>query len=99
MEGIVYYMISYDIKNIQEFEKYPPLAMEIITKYGGKVLVSDTEAIEMEGKAKHMNALVEFPSKEAALNCYQDPAYEKIKGLRIDSTYNCTIVLAKKLEL
>ena len=97
MDGTVYYMISYDIENMGEFEKYPPLAMEIITRYGGTVLVSDTEAMEMEGRAKHMNALVEFPSREAALNCYNDREYQRIKDLRTSTTSNCTIVLVKKL--
>jgi len=95
----VYYIISYDIEDIDKFQQYPPEAVRLITRYGGKVLVSDTEAITIEGKSKNMNAIVKFPSKEAALNCYNDPEYQEAKKLRLASTSNCTMVLAKELML
>jgi len=51
-----------------------------------------------EGSAKRMNAIIKFPSKEAAVNCYNDPLYEDIKKIRINSTENCTMVLVKQLN-
>lgn len=91
----VYYIISYNIDKLQEFEKYPPLAVALINQYGGEVLVSDTDSLAVEGEAKDMNAIVKFPSMEAALNCYNDPEYKEIKKIRINSTSDCTMILAK----
>ena len=94
----VYYINSYDIENIEEFKKYAPAVFPLLQKYGTKVLAADTEVIVIEDTAKTMNAIIEFPSKEAALNCYNDPEYQAIKKIRINSTKNCTMVLAKQIS-
>ncbi|HEV8284984.1 MAG TPA: DUF1330 domain-containing protein [Chitinophagaceae bacterium] len=95
----VYYIGSYDIDDMDEFKKYPPLVIHLLPKYGGEVLASDIKAVALEGKAKTMNAIIKFPSMEAALNCYNDPEYqEKIKKIRINSTKNCTMVLVKEYK-
>ncbi len=91
----VYYIISYDIHNAEEFKKYPQEVLPLFEKYGAEILVSDTEAMPIEGSAKTMNAVVKFPSKEIALQCYHDPTYQEVKKIRINSTSNCSIVLAK----
>ncbi len=95
----IYYIGSYDIVNMEEFQKYPPKVAALLPKYGGEVLASEIEAVSLEGKAKTMNAIVKFSSMEAALNCYNDSEYqEKIKPIRINSTTNCTMVLVKEFN-
>ena len=93
----VYYINSYDIEDMEEFKKYGPLVMPLLNKYGAEVLVSDTTALSIEGHARQMNAIIRFPSEEAALRCYNDPEYQPIKAIRVNSTKNCTMVLAKQL--
>lgn len=95
----VYLMISYDIVNFEEFKKYPPQVLPLLQKYGAEVLASDLQAIPFEGSPKMMNAIIKFPSREAAYKCYQDPAYEPLKKLRIESTQNGTLVLVKQFQL
>lgn len=92
----VYYINSYDIVNMNEFREYGPRVFPLLLKYGAEVLASDLEAIAVEGKAKTMNAIIKFPSEEAALSCYNDPEYQPIKAIRINSTANCTMVLVKE---
>jgi uncharacterized protein (DUF1330 family) len=92
-----YYIISYDIRDIEMFRKYPPLALTLIQKYDGEVVVNDLNALAVEGIAKQMNALVKFPSIEKALACYNDPAYQEIAKIRLDTTFNCSLVLASGL--
>ena len=94
----VYYMNSYDIIDTEQYQKYAPLATAIIMKYGGEVLAADTTGIAVEGKARNMNAIVRFPSEEAALDCYNDLEYQQVKKIRINSTSNCTMVIVKHLE-
>lgn len=95
----VYLMISYDIVNFEEFKKYPPQVLPLLQKYGAEVLASDLQATAFEGSPKMMNAIIKFPSKEAAYKCYQDPAYEPLKKLRIGSTQNGTLVLVKQFRV
>jgi uncharacterized protein (DUF1330 family) len=94
----VYYIISYDIDNAEEYQNYPQGVLPLFEKYGAEILVSDTEAIPIEGSTKTMNAVVKFPSEEIALQCYHDPAYQEVKKIRINSTSNCSIVLTKEFK-
>jgi uncharacterized protein (DUF1330 family) len=90
----VYYIGTYDIVDANEFQKYPPLVLALLPKYGGEVLASDTQAFVVEGAARTMNAVIRFPSKEAALGLYNDPAYQEAKRIRQKSTANVSMVLA-----
>jgi len=95
---MVYYIGSYDIVNPAEFQKYPPLVLALLPKYGGQVLASDTAATAVEGKSKTMNAIIRFPSKEAAMGLYNDPEYQAAKRIRQGSTANISMVLVEEFS-
>jgi uncharacterized protein (DUF1330 family) len=94
----VYYINSYDITDFEEFSKYGPKVRPILKKYGAEVLASDLEGVAIEGMPRKMNAIIRFPSREAAMECYQDPEYESVKEIRLRSVSNCTMVLVKGFE-
>jgi uncharacterized protein (DUF1330 family) len=89
----VFYIGTYDIVDPVEFEKYPPVVLTLLPKYGGVVLASDTDAFLVEGTKRTMNAIIRFPSREAALGLYNDPAYQDAKRIRQASTRNTSMVL------
>ena len=93
-----YYIGSYDIVDPNEFQNYPPLVLALLPKYGGVVLASDTEAFLVEGTARTMNAIIRFPSKEAALALYNDPEYQAAKRIRQASTRNISMVLVEEFH-
>jgi uncharacterized protein (DUF1330 family) len=92
----VYYIGTYDIVDPEQFKKYPPLVMALLPKYGGEILASDPEAFVVEGTRRTMNAIIRFPSKEAALGLYNDPEYQEAKRIRQASTNNISMVLAQE---
>ena len=94
----VFYIGTYDIVDAEEFKKYPPLVMALLPKYGGVVLASDTQAFVVEGTGRTMNAIIRFPSKEAALGLYNDPDYQEAKRIRQASTKNISMVLAQEIQ-
>lgn len=73
-----------------------PIVMALLPKYGGQILASDTAAYAVEGKARTMNAIIRFPSKEAALGLYSDPGYQEAKRIRQGSTANGTMVIVEE---
>lgn len=89
---------SYNIDNTELFASYPKLVAEILPRYGAKVLASDILGKVIEGKLKTMNAVIEFPSEEAVINCYNDPDYKKAKKIRHDSTSDISMIIVKKRE-
>jgi len=94
----VYYIGTYDIVDPNEFQKYPPIVVALLPKYGGELLASDTAAFLVEGTARTMNAVIRFPSKEAALGLYNDPEYQEAKRIRQSSTANVSMVLAEEFD-
>lgn len=94
----VFYIGTYDIVDPNEFQKYPPMVLALLPKYGGVVLASDTRAVLVEGTARTMNAIIRFPSKEAALGLYNDPDYQEAKRIRQASTKNVSMVLAEEVH-
>jgi len=94
----VYYINSYDIVDAKLYQEYGPKVYPILQRYGAEILASDTTPIVMEGVARKMNAIVKFPSEEAAVNCYNDAEYQVVKAIRINSTANCTMVLVKEFN-
>ena len=94
----VYYIGTYDIVNPEQFKKYPPVVMALLPKYGGVVLASDSDAFVVEGTSRTMNAIIRFPSKEAALGLYNDPDYQEAKLIRQACTKNVSMVLAEEIE-
>ena len=94
----IYYIGCYDITDPKEFQKYPPLVLALLPKYGGVVLASDTAGFLVEGTARTMNAIIRFPSKEAALGLYNDPAYQEAKRIRQASTKNVSMVLVEEFQ-
>jgi uncharacterized protein (DUF1330 family) len=94
----VYYIGMYDIDDSEKFRQYPPVVASLLPKYGGEVLASDTSAYAVEGRARVMNAIIRFPSREAALALYSDPAYQDAKRIRQDSTSNITMVIVEEFK-
>ena len=86
-----YYIGSYDIIDADEFQKYPPIVLALLPKYGGQVLASDTAGVLVEGSMRTMNAVIRFPSKDAALGLYNDPDYQEAKRIRQASTTNVSM--------
>jgi len=93
----VYYIGAYDINNFEEFKRYGPIVAALLPRYGGELLASDTAAYVVEGRARTMNAIIRFPSKQAALGLYDDPAYQEAKRIRQGSTSNGTMVLVQEI--
>jgi uncharacterized protein (DUF1330 family) len=93
-----FYIGTYDIVDANEFRKYPPLVMALLPRYGGEVLASDTAGVLVEGAMRTMNAIIRFPSKEAALGLYNDPDYQEAKRIRQSSTRNVSMVLVEEFK-
>lgn len=73
--------------------------LSLLPKYGGEVLASDTAGTMVEGTAKTMNAIIRFPSKDAAFGLYNDPGYQEAKRIRQRSTKNVSMVIVDEFRM
>jgi len=92
----VYVVNSYDIHDFETYSGYPERVRPLLAAYGAKVIAMDTHARVLEGKARTMNAVIEFPSEEAVLKFYNDPNYQSFIHLRHHSTSNTSMIIIDK---
>ena len=69
--------------------------MPLLQKHNAEILVADYEAKTIEGQGRGVNVVIRFESEEAAMNWYNDPDYGPVKQIRLDTTSNGMVMLAK----
>ena len=89
---------SYDISDEGTYSAYVPAVIPLLQKHGAEVLVAEYGSKALEGEARAANVVLKFASEEAALAWYNDPEYDGPKNIRISSTANCNLILAKGFE-
>jgi uncharacterized protein (DUF1330 family) len=94
-----YIIASYDIADPEGYAPYVPSVFPLLQKHNAEVLVGDFEAKALEGEAQGVNVVLKFESEEAAMKWYNDPAYEPVRKIRLDSTKNRTLLLTKEFVL
>lgn len=93
-----YVVNSYNIHDFETYKEYPPQVRPLLQKYGAKVLAMEINPKTLEGKAKTMNAIIEFPSEQAIHDFYNDPEYQAFIHLRHHSSSDCTMVVLKEFQ-
>ena len=68
------------LKNVSNLQGYAEKATIAIKKYNGKFLVRGGKTETLEGTPSPRTVLIEFPSIEEALNCYNSPEYQDAKS-------------------
>ena len=78
-----YWVARAKINDPVEYKKYTDLVPGIIAKYGAKVLARGGRHQIMEGPQKfHRFVVVEFPTFEQAVACFNSPEYDRAAAFR-----------------
>lgn len=77
-----YWIARVDITNADEYQAYIAANAEPLKKYGARFLVRGGRFENPEGASRSRNAVIEFPSYQAALDCWKSPEYQKAIKLR-----------------
>jgi uncharacterized protein (DUF1330 family) len=65
------------------YKKYTDRVPEIISRYGGKILARGGRYRIMEGpESFHRFVLIEFPTFEGAVACFESPEYQEASAFR-----------------
>ena len=73
---------SFDVADPEGYKAYVAANAEPFRKYGAKFLVRGGTFEAKEGTSRSRNVVLEFPSYQAALACYQSPEYQRAIALR-----------------
>jgi uncharacterized protein (DUF1330 family) len=78
-----YWIARVDVRDPERYKDYVATAKPAFEKYGANFLARGGAYVEMEGKARARNVVIEFPSLQAAKDCYNSPEYQAAKAIRI----------------
>ncbi len=71
-----YWIGRVDVNNDEGYKPYAAANPAIFKKFGGRFVVRGGKFEAPEGIARKRNVVIEFPSYQAALDCYNSPEYQ-----------------------
>lgn len=78
-----YWIARIDIADPDRYKAYVAANAKPFAAYGAKFLVRAGACENPEGSRRSRNVVIEFPSYQAALDCYHSPAYQEALKLRL----------------
>jgi uncharacterized protein (DUF1330 family) len=77
-----YWIAHVDVRDADRYQDYVAGAKPAFERYGAKFLARGGAYEAMEGKGRGRNVVIEFPSMQAAKDCYNSPEYQAAKAIR-----------------
>lgn len=77
-----YWIGRIDVHDPEGYKGYITTATPAYKEHGAVFLVRGGAFEDVEGKARSRNVVIEFPSYEAALACYNSETYQKARAIR-----------------
>ena len=88
-----YWIVRVDITDQDQYKIYVAANAEPFKKHGARFLVRSGRYESVEGTARARNVVIEFPSYQAALDCWKSPEYQRAMKLRLPvSTADLVII-------
>ena len=77
-----YWIVRVDIADPEKYKTYVAANAKPLAKYGARFLVRAGRFENPEGTSRVRNAVIEFPTYEAAVDCWKSAEYQQALKLR-----------------
>ncbi len=77
-----YWIAQVNVKNPDGYKQYVGMLPDIFRKFGGRYATRGGAMEIMEGQSHPRLVIIEFPSYQAALDCYRSADYAKAIAVR-----------------
>jgi uncharacterized protein (DUF1330 family) len=77
-----YWIAHVTVTDPEQYQHYASGTREAFQKYGANILARGGAYEQMEGEGRPRNVVIEFPSLQAAIDCYNSPEYQAAKAKR-----------------
>lgn len=77
-----YWIARVDVTDPEGYKAYVAANAEAFKKFGARFLVRAGRFESLEGSSRSRNVVIEFPSYQAALDCWKSPEYQAALKLR-----------------
>lgn len=88
-----YWVANIDVNDMDGYKQYVAANAVPFRKYGAKFLIRGGKSEAVEGKLRSRVVVIEFPSYQAALDCYRSPEYAHAKTFRDGNAVGEIVVL------
>jgi uncharacterized protein (DUF1330 family) len=75
-----YWVVRVDVHNVEAYKNYVAANGAAFAKYGGRFLVRGGPFQAVAGTSRQRNVVIEFPSYQAALDCWNSPEYQAARA-------------------
>lgn len=79
-----YWVARVDVRDSERYKDYVSTAKPAFERFGANFLARGGSVTELEGKARARNVIIEFPSVQHAIDCYNSPEYQAAAKIRQD---------------
>jgi uncharacterized protein (DUF1330 family) len=88
-----YWIARVDVADPEKYKAYVAANAKPLKQFGAKFLVRAGNYENPEGSSRSRNVVIEFPSYQAALDCWNSPDYREAVKLRLPvSTVDMVII-------
>ncbi len=88
-----YWIARVDVRDPEAYKAYIAGAAPAFQEYGAKFIIRGGQFAAAEGQARQRNVVIEFPSYQAALDCFNSKVYQAARAHRLPvSTAEIVIV-------
>lgn len=77
-----YWIVRVDIADPEQYQRYIAANAAPFSKHGARFLVRGGTYENPEGTSRARNAVIEFPSYQAAVECWHSPEYQAALKIR-----------------
>ena len=88
-----YWIGRVDVEDPETYRKYIAANAAPLAEFGGRFLVRGGQFENPEGSARSRNVVIEFPSYQAALDCYHSEGYQHAKALRLPVSAGDVVII------
>ncbi len=78
-----YWIAHVDVRDPERYKDYVATAAPAFERFGANSWRAAARAQAMEGPGRERNVVIEFPSLQAAKDCYNSPEYQAAKAIRL----------------
>ena len=77
-----YWIARVDIRDAERYKDYVSTAKPAFERYGAKFIARGGAFTELEGPSRARNVVIEFPSMQHAVDCYNSEEYQAAAKIR-----------------
>ncbi|HXD07151.1 MAG TPA: DUF1330 domain-containing protein [Burkholderiaceae bacterium] len=93
-----YWIARVDVADAQAYQKYVAANGPALAAFGARFLARGGRYECVQGAARSRNVVIEFPSYQAALDCWHSPQYQEVLSLRLPPVAQADVVVVEGFD-